>query len=303
MHSMPPDGDDPPPGSLWAGVPLFEDDPPPAKRNPVAAPKRRASNLPAPASPPSPPPDTPSAQPSPWPSPASSPAPDPWPATASSGGSTASPSVPAWTEHAPTGDQRRRLWPVLLAVFVAFDLLAAAGIFAVISVSGGGGDESASSPAIERPSSPASPEKEAARGGNEERPSLLSPAGMRRALAVVKRKLGSDVQLQSIRVERESFQAIARDKLVMVSRDGSSDVLPGPPTIVAPFPIKAIDPAAPSRIEQSFVSTGKKLFYTILTGLNYKGGVQWITFASDARNSGYRSDRSGRGLCRLEKRC
>lgn len=302
---MPPDGDDPPPGSLWAGVPLFEDDPPPAKPHPVAAPTQRASNLPPPSSPPSPPPDTPSAQPSPWPSPPSSPAPDQWPAPPSSSVSTPSPSIPAWTEHAPTGGQRRRLWPVLLAVFVAFDLLAAAGIFAVISTSGGGddGDAASRSPGIEQPSAPASPEKEASRGGNEERPSLLSPTGMRRALKEVKRKLGSDVQLQSIRVERESFQAIARDKLVMVKRDGSSDVLPGPPTIVAPFPIEAIDPGAPSRIEQSFVSTGKKLFYTILTGLNYKGGVQWITFASDARNSGYRSDRSGRGLCRLEKRC
>ncbi len=126
---------------------------------------------------------------------------------------------------------------------------------------------------------------------------------MRKALAVVKRKLGSDAQLQSIRVDRESFQAIGRDKLVIVKRDGSSDVLPGPPTLVAPFNLEAVDPGAPSRIQQSFASAGKDLFYTILTGLQYKGGVQWITFAADARNSGFRSDRSGRGLCALEKRC
>ena len=126
---------------------------------------------------------------------------------------------------------------------------------------------------------------------------------MRKALEVVERKLGSDTQLQSVRVEQESFQAIARDKLVIVKRDGSSDVLPGPPTIVAPFSLEAVDPGAPSRIEQSVTGTGKELFYTILTGLQYKGGVQWISFAADASNSAFRSDRNGRGLCPLAKRC
>jgi len=198
------------------------------------------------------------------------------------------------------------LWPILLAAFVLFNVLVVGGIYAAFFASGEGDDDQAASSrpsGIERPSAPASPEKEAARGGNDEKPSLLSPTGMRRALKEVERKLGPDVQLQSIRVEKETFQAIARDKLVIVKRDGSSDVLPGPPTIVAPFSLEAVDPGAPSRIEQSFVSTGKKLFYTILSGLQYKGGVQWITFAADAKNSAFRSDRTGRGLCPLAKRC
>ena len=214
--------------------------------------------------------------------------------------------APGWTQRAPAEGEKRPLWPILLAAFVLFNVLVVGGIYAAFFASGEGDDDQAASSrpsGIERPSAPASPEKEAARGGNDEKPSLLSPTGMRRALKEVERKLGPDVQLQSIRVEKETFQAIARDKLVIVKRDGSSDVLPGPPTIVAPFSLEAVDPGAPSRIEQSFVSTGKKLFYTILSGLQYKGGVQWITFAADAKNSAFRSDRTGRGLCPLAKRC
>ncbi|MGI8593523.1 MAG: hypothetical protein ACR2ML_04000 [Solirubrobacteraceae bacterium] len=201
--------------------------------------------------------------------------------------------------------RRRRLWPILLVVFVLFDLLVVAGIFVAIFASGGSDDEAASSrpPGSERPAVPASPEKEASRGANPARPSLLSRTGMRRALAEVERKLGEDVQLQSIRVDPETFQAIARDKLLIVKRDGSSDVLPGPPTIVAPFTLEEVKAGAPSRIERAFVGEGKRLFYTILTGVQYKDGVQWITFAADARNSAFRSDSNGTGLCPLAKRC
>ncbi len=184
-------------------------------------------------------------------------------------------------------------------------MLVAVGIFAALFSGGGEDDEVASSqrPGFERPTNPSTPEREAARDASPEEPSLLSPTGMRRALEEVERKLGSDAQLQSIRVDPSSLQAITKDKLVIVKRDGSSDVLPGPRTIVEPFSLESVDPDAPGRIEQSFVRTGKKLFYTILSGLQYKGGVQWIAFAADARNSGFRSDRNGRGLCPLAKNC
>lgn len=267
--------EDPALGTLSAGELLTDDDTPPGSSEPGRPPSSQPPTWPSPT----PSPERPKGE---GPPPAPSPTP---PATA-----WWSPSRP------PLPRPRRQRWFVGRAIVVLV-LMALGGVGYLADLIAGKDSSPRQTSTTERPR-----EGDGHGGGVRESPSPVSPRGMKRAIAELRDRLGPAAKLQSLRVDPQSTQAIARGKLVVLRRGEDPVVLPGPSTILDGFTLEAVDPRAPARIQAALRRRERDLNYAVLTGDAIRGGVQWIAFVDEGR-TGYRADRSGRGLCPLGRRC
>lgn len=203
--------------------------------------------------------------------------------------------APPWTATAPI-TPRRRPSGALVALLVTAGLIVLGG--AIIAVLVSSGNDVSPNP---RPSTDGG---RAADPSARESPSLLSPRGMRRALAVVRRELGSNARVLQVRVAPEGSTAaglsvLTRRKRVDVKRDGTAEVNATGPFSFPSFSLEAVDPNAPSRIESALERRGQSVKTLKLDPFN--AGVRWRAFAANSANTwtAYRVDRNGRGLCRL----
>jgi hypothetical protein len=182
---------------------------------------------------------------------------------------------------------------VLIALLVLVLLVGGlvAGVVALISaVDVSGGDKGR--PVAERPSGGEKP----SRGARGLSASPLSPAGMRSAVALARRRL-RERPIQLLRVDASAVQVIAKGRLLVLRRDQVLD-LPGPSVVPSTFTLGRVDVRAPTRLDRSL---GGRLDYTVLQADPTGGGVRWVAFRRGGK--GYIADAAGRNLCSLGRVC
>jgi hypothetical protein len=210
------------------------------------------------------------------------------------------PPTPLWTSSEPSGARRRRRLRNALIALVALGLATGALVAAVVLLAGGddgsGGSVAERPAGDERPSGSSGGVEQPSRGARGLGASPLTPAGMRSALAVSRRRLG-ERPVQLLRVDASAVQVIAKGRLLVLRRDQVLD-LPGPSVVPSTFTLGRVDPRAPGRLDRAL---GGRMDYAVLEARPVGRGVQWIAFRRGGK--GYTADAAGRGLCPLGRLC